>query len=184
MRHFVDDRYRLVSSRTFNSALRSAVTRLRLTNLPVALTVSHRKPWMDPNGIQGDGRSCEDHAIHGHERPGDRAALWPPEQERLRHGTEYQADDRPAQALLHAMEVRPAGDDLGRPAMLDPTRAAQDCGCQRFDRAVAGRQRCTDRARESGASRTHQPECGGAVERVCSARCRIARQRTPGWIGW
>ena len=41
MRHFVDDRYRLVASRTFDSALRSAVTRLRLTNLPVALTVSH-----------------------------------------------------------------------------------------------------------------------------------------------
>ena len=41
MRHFVDDRYRLVSSLTFDSALRSAVTRLRLTNLPVALTVSH-----------------------------------------------------------------------------------------------------------------------------------------------
>jgi hypothetical protein len=41
LRHFVDGRYRLVSSRSFDSALRSAVTRLRLTNLPVALTVSH-----------------------------------------------------------------------------------------------------------------------------------------------
>ena len=41
LRHFVDDRYRLVSSRTFSAALRSAVTRLRQTNLPVALTVSH-----------------------------------------------------------------------------------------------------------------------------------------------
>ncbi len=41
LRHFVDDRYRLVSSRTFDDALRSAVTRLRLTGLPVALTVSH-----------------------------------------------------------------------------------------------------------------------------------------------
>ena len=41
LRHFVDDRYRLVSSRSFDSALRSAVKRLRLTNLPVALTVSH-----------------------------------------------------------------------------------------------------------------------------------------------
>ena len=41
LRHFVDDRYRLVSSRTFDAALRSAVTRLRLTGLPVALTVSH-----------------------------------------------------------------------------------------------------------------------------------------------
>ena len=41
LRHFVDDRYRLVSSRTFDEALRSAVERLRLTNLPVAITVSH-----------------------------------------------------------------------------------------------------------------------------------------------
>lgn len=41
MRHFVDDRYRLVSSATFEGALRSAVTRLRLTGLPVALAVSH-----------------------------------------------------------------------------------------------------------------------------------------------
>ncbi len=41
MRHFVDDRYRLVSSATFDGALRSAVTRLRLTNLPVAIAVSH-----------------------------------------------------------------------------------------------------------------------------------------------
>jgi len=41
LRHFVDDRYRLVASSTFDFALRSAVRRLRLTNLPVALTVSH-----------------------------------------------------------------------------------------------------------------------------------------------
>jgi hypothetical protein len=41
LRHFVDDRYRLVASGTFDDALRSAVRRLRQTNLPVALTVSH-----------------------------------------------------------------------------------------------------------------------------------------------
>jgi hypothetical protein len=40
LRHFVDDRYRLVASRTFDGALRSAVQRMRATNLPVALTVS------------------------------------------------------------------------------------------------------------------------------------------------
>jgi hypothetical protein len=40
LRHFVDDRYRLVASTTFENALRSAVRRLRQTNLPVALTVS------------------------------------------------------------------------------------------------------------------------------------------------
>jgi hypothetical protein len=41
LRHFVDDRYRLVASTTFDNALRSAVKRLRLTSLPVALAVSH-----------------------------------------------------------------------------------------------------------------------------------------------
>ena len=41
LRHFVDGRYRLVVNRTFDDALRSAVTRLRQTNLPVAITVSH-----------------------------------------------------------------------------------------------------------------------------------------------
>lgn len=41
LRQFVDDRYRLVASPTFDAALRSAVRRLRQTNLPVALTVSH-----------------------------------------------------------------------------------------------------------------------------------------------
>jgi hypothetical protein len=41
LRHFVDDRYRLVSSATFGAALKSAVTNLRKTNLPVGITVSH-----------------------------------------------------------------------------------------------------------------------------------------------
>jgi hypothetical protein len=41
LRKFVDDRYRLVRSDSFGSALRSAVTSLRRTNLPVGLTVAH-----------------------------------------------------------------------------------------------------------------------------------------------
>jgi hypothetical protein len=41
LRRFVDPRYRLVSSRTFRAALRSAVRNLRLTNLPVGITVAH-----------------------------------------------------------------------------------------------------------------------------------------------
>ncbi|MEO8571219.1 MAG: hypothetical protein ABI553_05900 [Chloroflexota bacterium] len=41
LRHYVDRRYRLVASRSFDAALRSAVTNLRKTYLPVALTVSH-----------------------------------------------------------------------------------------------------------------------------------------------
>ena len=41
LRHFVDDRYRLVASRSFHAAIRSAAINLRRTNLPVALTVAH-----------------------------------------------------------------------------------------------------------------------------------------------
>jgi hypothetical protein len=41
LRQFVDRRYRLVASKTFDGALRSAVQRMRATGLPVALTVSH-----------------------------------------------------------------------------------------------------------------------------------------------
>jgi hypothetical protein len=41
MRHFVDDRYRLVSTNSFGLSLQLAVQRMRLTNLPVALAVAH-----------------------------------------------------------------------------------------------------------------------------------------------
>lgn len=41
LRRFVDDRYRLVASRSFEAGLRSAVANLRRTGLPVALTVSN-----------------------------------------------------------------------------------------------------------------------------------------------
>lgn len=41
LRHFVDSRYRLYANRTFDSALRAAVTNLRRTNLPVGITVAH-----------------------------------------------------------------------------------------------------------------------------------------------
>jgi len=40
LRHYVDDRYRLVQSSSFDSALRTAVTNLRKTGLPVAIAVS------------------------------------------------------------------------------------------------------------------------------------------------
>ena len=41
LRHYVDARYRVVASGSFNAALRSAVTNLRKTNRPVGITVSH-----------------------------------------------------------------------------------------------------------------------------------------------
>jgi hypothetical protein len=41
LRRWVDDRYRLFSSATFSAALRGAVTRMRKTNLPVAVAVAN-----------------------------------------------------------------------------------------------------------------------------------------------
>jgi hypothetical protein len=41
LRRYVDSRYRLVASTNFDAALRSAVTNLRKTNLPVGLLVAH-----------------------------------------------------------------------------------------------------------------------------------------------
>jgi hypothetical protein len=41
LRHYVDRRYRLTANRSFDAALRSAVTNLRKTNLPVGITVAH-----------------------------------------------------------------------------------------------------------------------------------------------
>jgi hypothetical protein len=41
LRRFVDPRYRIVASRSYRRALRSAVTSLRETNLPVAIAVAH-----------------------------------------------------------------------------------------------------------------------------------------------
>jgi hypothetical protein len=41
LRRWVDPRYRVVASGTFRRALRSAVTSLRETNLPIGITVAH-----------------------------------------------------------------------------------------------------------------------------------------------
>jgi hypothetical protein len=41
LRRYVDDRYRLVASDSFTTSLRLAAKRMRQTNLPVALAVSH-----------------------------------------------------------------------------------------------------------------------------------------------
>jgi hypothetical protein len=41
LQRFVDDRYRVVAGDSYGDALRSAVTSLRQTNLPVGLTVAH-----------------------------------------------------------------------------------------------------------------------------------------------
>jgi hypothetical protein len=51
MQHFVDERYELVSSPSFGGTLRTAVTRMRLTGLPVALAVAHGNHGWVLNGF-------------------------------------------------------------------------------------------------------------------------------------
>ena len=51
MQHFVDERYELVSSPSFGGTLRTAVTRMRLTGLPVAITVAHGNHGWVLNGF-------------------------------------------------------------------------------------------------------------------------------------
>ena len=51
MRHFVDDRYRLVSSTSFGYSLQLAVQRMRATNMPVALAVAHGNHGWVLNGF-------------------------------------------------------------------------------------------------------------------------------------
>jgi hypothetical protein len=51
MRHFVNDRYRLVSTTSFGLSLQLAVERMRATNMPVALAVAHGNHGWILNGF-------------------------------------------------------------------------------------------------------------------------------------
>ena len=127
LQRFVDVRYRLVAADSFMGALRLAVTRMRKLNLPVALAVVARQPRLGAPRVHCHGRSREDLELHDHQRPGQRAAVGPPEQQlRVRHAAQHQADRHAAQALLHEVVVRAQADDLGQQVRLDPADPADD----------------------------------------------------------
>ena len=67
MRHFVNDRYRLVSTTSFGLSLQLAVVRMRLTGLPVALAVAHGNHGWILNGFTAtaDPAVTSDFAITG-----------------------------------------------------------------------------------------------------------------------
>ena len=85
LRHFVDDRYRLVASTTFDGALRSAVRRLRQTNLPVALTVSHGNHGWILTGFSATADPLTTASFRVTSVRVDRSAVRTPEPEWLRH---------------------------------------------------------------------------------------------------
>ena len=138
-RHYVDARYRLVASKTFASALRLAVIRLRKTNLPVGVTVSRGNHAWVLHRFHRHGRSGDDRELQGDERPRHGPPLRATEPERLRHEAQQEADRRPVQALLHAVALRPEADDLGWPLHLDPAGDAEEGGCR--SRHVVARRR-------------------------------------------
>ena len=126
LRRFVDSRYQLVSSRTFDGALRSAVKRLRLTGLPVALAVSRGNHGWILTGFRATADPARTRCVRGHQRPRRGAAVRAAERERLRHAAEHEADDERAAALLHAVAIRAEADDLGRAVRVDPARSGGD----------------------------------------------------------
>ena len=81
--------------RSFNSALRSAVTNLRRTNLPVGITVAHGNHAWVLTGFTATADPGEDQPVHRHERPRGRAAVGPPEP---RYGYDMRPDRRSPRA--------------------------------------------------------------------------------------
>ena len=121
LRRYVDSRYQLTRSGSFDSALRSAVTNLRRTNLPVAITVSHGNHGWVLTGFTATADPAVDHPVQRHERARRRAAVGSPEPElRLRHAARHEAHAGPAEGLLHAVALRRRPDGLGRAVGLDP----------------------------------------------------------------
>ena len=129
LRHYVDSRYRVVASTSFNSALRSAVTNLRKTNRPVAITVQHGNHGWVLTGFTATADPAVTTPLHGDQRPGRRSAVGAPEPFlRLRHAARHEAHAEPIQVVLHAVALRPDPDGVGRRLGLDPGRSDSTSG--------------------------------------------------------
>ena len=119
---YVDSRYRLYPSGSFDSALRSAVTNLRKTNLPVGITVVARQPRLGPDRLhrhRRSGRTTTRFTVTSVRVVGP---LWGLQSRtlRLRHAARHEAHAAPAEGLLHAVALRPASGWPGRAMGLRP----------------------------------------------------------------
>ena len=110
------------SSRARRSTTRSesAVTRLRLTNLPVALTVSHGNHGWILTGF----RATADPAVTSSFKVTSVRVTGPLYGLQSKNGYDMPPNTKlttaAAEALLHAVEVRAEADGLGRPLRVDP----------------------------------------------------------------
>ena len=116
------------SSRTFDSALRSAVTRLRLTNLPVALTVSHGNHGWILTGFRAtaDPAKTTSFTVTSVRVTGPLYGL------QSKNGYDMAPNTKLTTAQLKRFftpwKYAPRRDDLGRPLRLDPAGAGQGRG--------------------------------------------------------
>ena len=114
LRRYVDSRYQLTRSGSFDSALRSAVTNLRRTNLPVAITVSHgNHAWV----LTGFTATADPAVTTRFTVTSVRVVgpLWGLQSRS--YGYDMRPDTKltpaPAQGLLHAVALRGRPDGLG-----------------------------------------------------------------------
>ena len=166
LRHFVDQRYRLVSSGTFNGAIRSAVKRLRLTGLPVALAVSHGNHGWVLTGF----RATADPAVTSDFRITSVRVTGPLYGLQSKNGYDMPPNTKLTTAQLRRflrLAVRPEADDLGRAVRLDP--------------AHPGRNQCDGRdgrdGRRGAASRNARLTWAPPTSSRCSRSTRIRSRK-------
>ena len=184
LRRYVDSRYQLTRSGSFDSALRSAVTNLRRTNLPVAITVSHGNHAWVLTGFTATADPAVDHPVQRHERARRRAAVGSPEPElRLRHAARHEAHAGPAEGLLHARGTTPAS---GWPGRVNGSRSS------RWRRRPGRRRRHPDPPPDPPPSRRHDRRHGRrrarrrprSRARPFSSRRPRALRRSTRWRAW
>ena len=137
LRHFVDARYKRVASDSFSSALRSAVTSLRKTKLPVGITVSHGNHAWVLTGFTAtaDPAKTRNFSVTSVRVVGP---LWGrPEPELwLRHAAEQEAHAQAVQVVLHAVALRRDRHGLGGQVGVDPAGRRVAVGSARVPRGL------------------------------------------------
>ena len=188
LRHFVDDRYRLVASRTFDEALRSAVKRMRQTNLPVAMTVSHGGHGWILTGFWATADPAKTSSF----RVTSVRVIGPLYGLQSKNGYDMPPNTKLTPTQLKRFftpwKYAPKRDDLGRPLRVDPAgpEGCPGCGCRDCRRRPVPRPRppCRPRSRVRRLSRRRAqvPPRLPARRRLRSPRrSRVAaRARVPG----
>ena len=119
LRHFIDDRYRLVASRSFSAGLRSAAANLRRTGLPAALTVSNGGHGWILTGFE----ATADPLLTDEFEVTSVRVVGPLFGRQSKNGYDMPPDTKLSAErvapLLHAVAIRPARDGLGRQVRLD-----------------------------------------------------------------